>query len=325
MGGAQTSGEPNKERHAMGHVQFGLVVPEYPLHAPRRHLYMEDVNRLLTYVTGHYDSAWFIDHLDGLVLEGWTALTYLSALHPELLWGHSVLCQSFRNPALLAKMAATLHSMSGGRFVLGIGAGGAEADYRTYGYHFAPGRTRVAELDEALQIIKAMWTQERASFEGQHYRITDALCEPKPDRMPTIMIGAFRPQMLRLVARHADWWNVSSTGVQTYRTYVQEFERACDELGRDPASVRRTWGGGCVCAPTEAEVVELAAERRQVLGEASAYQVGEDLVGTPAQIIEQIQPFIELGVDYFMLDCGGFPRLTTVELLVNEVLPALNR
>jgi alkanesulfonate monooxygenase SsuD/methylene tetrahydromethanopterin reductase-like flavin-dependent oxidoreductase (luciferase family) len=309
----------------MSQVQFGLVVPEYPLYASRRHLYMEDVNRLLTYVKGRFDSAWFIDHLEGLVLEGWTALTYLSALHPELLWGHTVLCQSFRNPALLAKMGATLHSMSGGRFVLGIGAGWAEAEYLAYGYRFPPGSTRVAELDEALHVIKAMWTQQRATFEGRYYSIKGAWCEPKLDRMPTIMVGGFRPQMLRLVAKHADWWNVSSTGIVDYHRYVEEFQRACDEVGRDPATVRRTWGGGCVCAPTEAEVADLAAERLQLLGEGCAYQVGEDFVGTPAQIIEQMQPFIELGVDYFMLDCGGFPRLTTVEMLMNEVLPALNR
>ena len=308
----------------MSKVQFGLVVPEYPLHASRRHLYMKDVNRLLTYVKGHYASAWFIDHLEGPVLEGWTALTYLSALHPELLWGHSVLCQSFRNPALLAKMGATLHAMSGGRFVLGIGAGGAEPDYLAYGYRFPPGSTRVAELDEAVHLIKAMWTQERVTFDGRYYGTNDVRCEPKPDRMPTIMVGAFRPQMLRLVARHADWWNVSSTGIAAYRRYVDEFQRACAEVGRDPATVRRVWAGGCVCAPTEAEVTDLAAERLQVLGEDYAYQVGEDFVGTPAQIIEQMQPFIELGVDYFLLDCGGFPRLTTVEMLVNEVLPTLN-
>jgi alkanesulfonate monooxygenase SsuD/methylene tetrahydromethanopterin reductase-like flavin-dependent oxidoreductase (luciferase family) len=309
----------------MGPVQFGLVVPEYPWYPSRRHHYLQDVNRLLTYVKGRYDSAWFIDHLDGLVLEGWTALTYLAALHPELRWGHSVLAQSFRNPALLAKMGATLQFLSGGRFVLGIGAGGQEAEHLAYGYAFPPGRERVAALDEALHIIKAMWTQERATFDGRCYRVKEAQCEPRLDRMPTIMVGSFRPQMLRLVARHADWWNVSSTGIADYRRYLDEFRRACDDIGRDPATVRRTWGGGCACAPTEAEVADFMAERRQLMGEASAYQVGEDFVGTPAQIVEQMRPFIELGVDYFILDCGGFPRLTTVEMLVNEVLPALNR
>lgn len=305
-----------KVRHIMGHIQFGLIVPDTALDAPRRHVYMENLHRLLNAVKGHYVSAWSIDHLQGDVLEGWTALAYLSALHPELVWGHTVLCQSFRNPALVAKMGATLHFMSGGRFVLGIGAGGQETEYLAYGYAFPSGSTRVEELDETLQIIKAMWMQERATVAGKHYRVEGARCEPKPDPMPTIMVGAFRPKMLRLTARHADWWNVSSTGIEVYRGYLREFERACAEIGRDPATVRRVWSGGCVCAATEAEVAHLAAGR---------HQVGEDFVGTPAQIIEQMQPFVESGIDYFMLDCGGFPRLTTVEMLVTEVLPAFNR
>src|SRR5438045_7737921 len=96
----------------MARVQFGLVVPADMLAKSRRHLYMEDVNRLLGYIKGHYDSAWLIDHLqfeESDLLEGWTALTYFSALHPELRWGNAVLCQSFRHPALVAKMGATLH------------------------------------------------------------------------------------------------------------------------------------------------------------------------------------------------------------------------
>ena len=308
----------------MGQIQFGLIVPENPLNPPNRHHYLDDVNRLLAVVKGHYDSAWCIDHLDGDVLEGWTALTYLAACHPGLVWGHTVLCQSYRNPALVAKMSATLQFLSGGQFVLGIGAGGQAAEHLAYGYPFPSSSTRVSELDEALQIMTTMWTQERASFAGRHYRVQDASCEPKPNPRPPIMIGAFRPKMLRLTARHADWWNVSSTGITAYRGYLDEFERACHEIGRDPGTVRRTWSGGCVCAPTDAEVRDLAAGRPSK-GDDVAYQPGEDFVGTPAQIIEQMQPFIAAGVDYFMLDCGGFPTLTTVEMLVREVLPVLNQ
>jgi len=302
----------------MTKVEFGLVVPGDALEKSKRPGYMEDVNRLLNTVKGSYHSAWSIDHLqfeDSDVLEGWTALTYLCALHPELQWGHTVLCQSFRNPALVAKMGATLQFLSGGRFILGIGAGWHEQEYLAYGYDFPAASTRVEELDEALQIIKALWTQERATFEGKHYHVTGAWCEPKPDPMPLIMVGAFKPKMLRVAARHADWWDVSSTGIEDYRTYLQEFERACQEVGRDPTTVRRSWSGGCACAPTEQEVTQIAQER---------LQPGEDFVGTPQQLLEQMQPFVELGVDYFMLDCSGFPNLTTVKMLVNEVLPALN-
>ncbi len=163
-----------------------------------------------------------------------------------------------------------------------------------------------------------MWTREHVTFEGEHYRVEAAACEPRPRPLPPIMVGAFGPEMLRLTARHADWWNVSSTGIDEYRDFVREFERACVETGRDPATARRVWSGGCVCAPTKAEVGRLR-------GDGGTHQVGEAFVGTPAEVIEQMRPFVELGVDYFLLDCGGFPRLTTVDMLIDEVMPALNR
>jgi alkanesulfonate monooxygenase SsuD/methylene tetrahydromethanopterin reductase-like flavin-dependent oxidoreductase (luciferase family) len=303
----------------MANIQFGLVVPADGLDKSRRQHYLQDVNRLLNTVKGHYTSAWVIDHLqfgDSDVLEGWTTLSYLSALYPELQWGNTVLCQSFRNPALVAKMSATLQFMSGGRFILGIGAGWHEEEYLAYGYDFPSAGTRVEQLDEALQIIKSMWTQPQTTFEGKHYQVKDAWCEPKPDPIPQIMVGAFKPKMLRLAAKHADCWNVSSTGIDTYRRYVNEFERACEEVGRDPQTVRQSWVGGCACAPTEQE---LALVREERLDE------GEDFIGTPQQIIDQMQPFIELGVDTFILDCGGFPSLTTVETLIADVLPVLNK
>lgn len=304
----------------MAKVQFGLMVPGDALDKARRHQYMEDVSRLLNAVKGAYAGAWFIDHLQfgsSDVLEGWTALAYLAALHPELHWGHAVLCQSFRNPALLAKMAATLQFLSRGRFVFGVGAGWHEEEYLAYGYPFPPAGARVEQLDEALQIIKALWARGGATFVGNHYQIHDAWCEPRPDPAPPIMIGAFKPKMLRLAAKHADWWNVSSTGIADYRLYAQELERACAEVGRDPATVRRTWCGGCACAPSEREVASILERRPQI-------QPGEDFVGTPQQLVAQMQPFVELGVDYFILDCSGFPDLTTATTLANEVLPALN-
>jgi len=302
----------------VGKVQFGLVVPTETLDRARRHLYLEDVQRLLASVTGAYTSAWCVDHLqfaDGDVLEGWTTLTYLAARHPGLHWGHAVLCQSFRNPALVAKMGATLQFLTGGRFVLGMGAGWHAEEYHAYGYPFPPAATRVEQLDEALHVIKALWTHPQASFAGKHYTTTQAWCEPQPNPVPPLMVGAFKPKMLRLAARHADWWNVSSTSSGDYRLLVEEFLRACDEVGRDPAGVRRTWCGGCACAPSVQKAAALAGAR---------LQRGEDLMGTPAQILDQMQPFLDLGVDYFLLDCGGFPDLTTVETLMTDVLPALN-
>lgn len=302
-------------------VQFGFVMPADQLDKHKRATYVADLERALTLIGGHFDSAWSVDHLQfgtADVLEGFTLLTYLAARHPQLQFGNTVLCQSFRNPALLAKMGATLHFLSGGRFILGLGAGWHAEEYHAYGYNFPPAGVRVEQLAEALQIIKALWTEPTATFCGRHYQIQDAYCEPKPAPRPPIMVGAFQPKMLRLTAHHADWWNVSSTGPRAYARMVQEFDQACAELGRDPATVRRTWCGGCACAPTVDKAKLLTGDRIDAESE-------EDFgfVGTPTQIVEQMGCFVELGVDYFMLDCAGFPDLGTLELLVDEVLPTM--
>jgi alkanesulfonate monooxygenase SsuD/methylene tetrahydromethanopterin reductase-like flavin-dependent oxidoreductase (luciferase family) len=304
----------------MARVEFGLCLPSELRHE-RRATYLDDLTRALELAAGSFDSAWMVDHLQfgniG-VLEGFTALAYVAALQPRLKVGHAVLCQSFRNPALLAKMAATLQFMSGGRFTLGLGAGWHEEEYRAYGYDFPPARVRVEQLDEALQIIRAMWSEERVTFEGRHYRVIDARCEPRPDPLPPVMVGAFGPRMLRLTATHADEWNVSSTGPARYRRLAEEFERACAEVGRDPATVRRSWIGGCACARTRGEAEAVAGDRFSVDDEDDF-----DFVGTPEQVVEQLRAFVELGVDSFMLDCADFPSLTTLELVINEVLPAV--
>ena len=308
----------------MAPIQFGFTMPADQLDKTRRTTFVADLQRALNLISGHFDSAWIIDHLqssDEDTLEGFTALAYMAALYPQLKFGHTVLCQSFRNPALLAKMGATLQFLSGGRFILGIGAGWQEEEYRAYGYAFPSAAVRVAQLAEALQIIKAMWTEPKVTFAGAHYQVENAYCEPKPDPRPVIMVGAFKPKMLQLTAQYADWWNVSSTGIAPYRRMIATLARACAAVGRDPATVRRSWCGGCVCAPTQAEVQRLTSARYS----ADNPEENFDFIGTPQQLIEQMQPFIDLGVDYFMLDCGGFPNLTTLEMLVSEVLPALNR
>jgi alkanesulfonate monooxygenase SsuD/methylene tetrahydromethanopterin reductase-like flavin-dependent oxidoreductase (luciferase family) len=303
----------------MTRIHFGFIMPAGPRDPARRPAFVADLERALDLVAGHFDSAWSIDHLqsdDTDQLEGFTTLTYMAARHPQLTFGHTVLCQSFRNPALLAQMGATLHFLSSGRFILGIGAGWNQEEYRAYGYDFPPARTRVEQLEEAIRIIKAMWTEERASFVGRHYHVSNARCAPKPEPVPPILVGAFKPKMLRVTARYADWWDVSSTGVEGYRRLAEECERACAEVGRDPTTLRRSWSGGCVCAPTQEE-----AER---LYNAKITDDNFDFVGTPQQLVTQMRRFIALGVDYFMLDCSTFPKLTTLELLINEVLPALN-
>lgn len=317
----------------MATIQFGWTLPGGPRHNIPRDTFLNKVSEGFKIIDGYFDSVWFTDHLQyeaRPTLEGWTTLTYYTGMYPQLKFGHTVLSQSFRNPALLAKMGATLQYLSQGRFIFGIGTGWKKDEYHAYGYDFPPPRTRIEQLEETLQVVKALWQQEQVAFQGKHYHIVNAYCEPKPDPQPTIMIGGSRPRMLRLIARHADWWNVSWfsldmtrpdnlsngswTGIGEYREQAQECERACYEVGRDPTTLRRTWFGPCICAPTETEVQQLNA---------GGLRTDQGFVGTPRQVIEQMQPFIESGVDYFMLNCGDFPNLTTLETLAGEVLPSL--
>jgi alkanesulfonate monooxygenase SsuD/methylene tetrahydromethanopterin reductase-like flavin-dependent oxidoreductase (luciferase family) len=304
-------------------IRFGLTIPADQLDPTQGTAYVANLNRALHLATGSFDSAWIIDHLQfgsSDVLESFTTLAYMAAQHPQLKFGHAVICQSFRNPALLAKMGATLQFISGGRFLLGIGAGWHAEEYRAYGYDFPSAGTRVAQLEETLQIIRSMWTQKTTTFAGAHYRVNDAYCEPKPDPLPPVMVGAFQPKMLRLAARYADDWNVSSSGLPRYRRLAAQFESACAAVGRDPRTVRRSWCGGCAYAATQAEAEQLAGERF------SAANPEDDFgfVGTPAQVAGQLRDFITLGVDTFILDCAGFPSLATLERLIGEVIPLFN-
>ncbi len=303
----------------MPDVQFGWAMPSGMRDKAHRPQHLDTINRGLSMIKGTFSSAWFVDHLqfdDTDVLEGWTAITYLAAQQPDLMFGHAVLCQSFRNPALLAKMAASLQVMSGGRFILGLGAGWKEDEYVSYGYDFPSPGVRVEQLDEYVQVIKALWHDERATFEGKHYRVKEAWCEPKPDPDPTIMIGAMKPKMISLAVRHADWWNVSWTGLEDFRGMVAHCERACEEQGRDPKTLRRTWFGGCACAPTEQALADLLGDRPFPEG---------GIKGTPDQVMEQMRGFMDLGVDYFMLGTTGLPDFTSLEMLLSKVIPEVRK
>ena len=296
-------------------VQFGWSMS---LGTPKveRATFMEATRKGLDLIADQFDSVWLADHLqfgDRMLLEGWTELAYLAGMQPRLKYGHVVLCQLFRNPAQLAKMAASFQYMSQGNFILGLGAGWQQEECDAYGIPFPGPKQRVEELDEALQIIKALWKGEKATFEGKYHSIKEAYCLPKPEPEPPIMIASFQPKMMRLCAQYADWWNGLGTDVERLKGLLTALDKACEEIGRDPASLRRTLViGDIYCAPTEKEVQELM----------NGHQIRPGtLSGTPEQIHERIQQLIDLGITYFMLSGGAFPDLRSLETLTREVLP----
>ena len=206
------------------------------------------------------------------------------------------------------------------RFTLEMGPGWNEEEYRAYGYNFPSRRERVEQLEETLQIVRAMWAESKATFNGKRYQIADAYCEPKSNPISPIMIGAFQPKMFRLTAKYADEWNVSSTGPNEYRRLVKDFELACGKVDRDSSNVRRSWCGGCSCAPTQAEAERITNARFSVDDEDEI----SGLLVHRSKSSSNMRHLIELGINTFMLDFNGFPNFSTIELFVREVLSVLN-
>jgi F420-dependent oxidoreductase-like protein len=189
------------------------------------------------------------DHFYGLIdntvptLEGWTSLAAMAAIVQRARISCMVTGVTYRHPAVLANMAVTVDHISRGRLDFGIGAGWHEAEHRGYGIEFPGAGTRVAMLDEALTIITRLWTEESVTFEGRFYSLRDALCEPKPIQRPRppIVIGGEKPKMLRVIARHADEWNVPNHGdAQEWARISADLDAACMEIGRDPSEIRRS-------------------------------------------------------------------------------------
>src|SRR5260370_8102615 len=166
----------------MSTIEFGLMLQPFPLHFLGSELF-EYNRRLIRKLSPGLTTLWVEDHLqlgETATHECLPTLSYFAGEFPQFRVGALVLCQSYRNPALIAKMAANLQWLSGGRFILGLGAGWKEDEYEAYGYPFPDTKTRLEELEEAAIIVKAMWSSRPAAFEGTHYRIHDAYCEPQP-------------------------------------------------------------------------------------------------------------------------------------------------
>jgi alkanesulfonate monooxygenase SsuD/methylene tetrahydromethanopterin reductase-like flavin-dependent oxidoreductase (luciferase family) len=268
-----------------------------------------------------FDSLWFPDHVQygsHKVAEGWTLLAYALARFPDKLVGHEVLCNSFRNPAHLAKMVATAQALSGGRVILGIGAGWNREEYLAYGWPFPPARLRIAQLGEAIELIRAMWTGAPAAYRGEHYQIGDAYCEPRPEPIPPVMVGGSGEKyLLRIVAQHADWWNYTYKGAPAYSHKREVLKQHCREVGRDYDAIRHVIRVGILIAETEREV-------EQVKAQPDTRPLDDiQLVGTPDQVTETLRDIVRQGAHRLTVNFADVPRAEGTRLFAATVLPNL--
>ncbi len=279
--------------------------------------FTQDLQRVLDRVAPYFSSFWVSDHLmtnNGFRMECWTQLTWLAARYPDQILSTIVMANSYRHPPLLGKMAATLQAFSGGRFILGYGAGWAEEEYGAYGYDYPSAKIRIAQMVEGIEVMRALWTGGPVSYEGQYYQLRDAICDPKPDPPIPVLIGGDGERfLLRAVAQHADWWLPFSRNNAILTQKMAVLRDHCTAVGRDYATIRKSFQLHVHLAPTRAEAEQRAGNAPSA--DSPTY------IGDPAGLRERLQELHELGIDMVQLVFRQFPDTGDIELFGQEVLP----
>ncbi len=276
-----------------------------------------------------YRSIWLYDHFHTVpvptqefTFECWTSTAALARDTSRVRIGQMVTCNSYRNPALLAKMASTVDALSHGRFDFGIGAGWFEEEYEAYGYTYPGTRERLERLGEAVQIILAMWTQEEARFEGTYHQVRGAINQPKGVQKPHIPLligGEGEKVTLRLVAQYADACNIGGN-IPNIKHKLAVLKQHCEQIGRDYESIRRTMLiDDCVIAETEAGVLaKLTPEQRDNLEELRDGW----LIGTPGQIRKRLAEYEEAGIQELIVRFVDGAQLEPLRLFAREFISA---
>jgi F420-dependent oxidoreductase-like protein len=291
---------------------------------------------LLCETTG-FNSIWCSDHLflnadsaERDCWEAWTALTGLAVETSTVRFGTLVTSTSYRYPSMLAKTAACVDYMSGGRLEMGIGTGWKEAEYHGYGIPFPSARERVDRFEEGLNILLKMWTEPAATFKGKYYEIEKAFCSPKPVQKPhpPLWIGCKGNRMLDIASRYADWVNISGfPPLDFYNDRMERLKAACKKNNRDFDKIRKSHFTGIAVAPDENGLDELVQDIAKFRGQ-SPDEVRANFrgfMGTPDGVTEYLRPFVDAGVEQFMLVFPFGHEADSVRLLAEKVLPELRR
>jgi F420-dependent oxidoreductase-like protein len=276
------------------------------------------------------DSLWVYDHFHNVPLpahetmfEAWTTLAAISQRTSRIMLGQMVGCAPYRNPGLLAKITSNIDVISGGRLIWGIGAGWYDHEFKGYGYEFPTAAERISVLRETVEIVKAMWSEPDVTYEGKHFQLAGAQCDPKPLQRPhpQILIGGGGEQLtLRVVARHADASNFGGKPHE-WAAKAEVLKGHCAAVGRDYDEIQKTWAPEIFIRETEAEVT--AAGTRSFIGEPVESWTAGNLVGTPEQVATKIQQYVDMGCTGFYPWCSDYPETETVRLFAEQVIPQL--
>jgi F420-dependent oxidoreductase-like protein len=307
-------------------TRFGLQVPNFTFPGVADDEMFEAIaGAAETADRSGFDSLWVMDHFYQIsmvgpesdpMLEAYTLLGALAARTSKVSLGTMVTGVTYRNPALLAKEVTTLDIISSGRAILGIGAAWNEQEHTALGFGFPSVKERMDRLEEALQICRAMFTEERSNFKGRYYRVSDAMNHPRPirsDGIPILIGGGGEKRTLRLVAQYGDACNFFGD-LAEIRHKIQVLERHCEEVGRDPAEITKTRLGGLVIAPTAADCEAKGAAERERRNMPKDRFDGYFVAGEPDAVAEQVHSYLEAGLDGLIFNIPDVYDLDTVQL-----------
>jgi len=273
-----------------------------------------------------FDSVWVYDHLQftyGPTLECWTVLSALAEATGRIRIGPLVTCNAFRYPSLLAKMASTIDMISGGRLYFGIGAGWHEAEAVAYGIPFPKGGVRVEMLDEALQIMKRLWTEDEVTFKGKYYAVNKAVCLPKPVQKPhpPILVGGGGDKMLRVIAKYANAWDGGFVDPEGFKEEIRRLEQACKEVGRDRSTIENTFQSRIIIAENEEDALKRTEQwREERKGNPDDPDWKFAIKGSPKTCAKMLETLVDVGVTHFTLLFADASKLEPLRLFANEVM-----
>jgi F420-dependent oxidoreductase-like protein len=319
-------------------MQFGLQHPNYNFDYDGRNAsqIIDSLKILATRAENlGFDSFWVMDHFHQIsvvgkqedpMLEGWTTISVLAGITSKIKLGTLVTGVIYRHPSVLAKMGATLDVLSKGRLFMGIGAAWNQEESLAYGIPFFPNKERLLRLEEAIQIIRKMWTEEpAATFNGKYYQISNAYCNPKPVQKPSppIMVGGSGERhTLKIIAKYADACNLFGSA-ETIKRKLSILREHCKSVGRDYDSILKT-KLGFIVIDNDRETLE---KRIQQISKVIPEEQVRDIItyGTPEDVLKQIELMEEVGIEYLIVDLEPNRELEALEIFGDSIIKKTSR
>lgn len=313
----------------MGDIHVGVTVPQI------KRTWEESRAAATDFEAMGFDSLWVCDHLYGPqsptipILEAWTLLAALAAYTSTVELGTLVTPTGMRNPAHLGKTIATVDAIAGGRVIPGFGAGWMEREHTDFGMPFPAARTRLTQMEETLELLRAMWDPEstETSYDGAHVHADHVVCLPKPPRRPPILVGGAGEQVtLRIAAQHADIWNNVSVAQDDLGRKVDVLRGHLADLGRAAEEVRISQQCLVIVGADDAAAESAISTAERVFGGHLGNPRGDlAIAGSPERVIEQINRHVELGCTMFICEFFGRDTREPARLFAETVLPHLSR